>query len=209
MKNIIPEQITGKKLDCFETVEFTDAREAENFYVIAKDRLLEVNNWSDVSDIPSASFCLVDQHNQKLNRSAQIDDYVRIDIPGPGLPSSDGYDWVRVENIISEETDKFRQTVLSLRPSADPTNENGDTAHFFKNLATSTILVEQNHNQVSARYAGRNEIINTENTAFTDNLRNFLVGLGAKLGASFPQWKSLVAGIVKIEDNEEKQNNHE
>ncbi|TJZ62746.1 hypothetical protein FAZ15_00085 [Sphingobacterium olei] len=200
MKNIIPEQIAGKKLDCFETVEFSDITEADNFYVIAKGRLLDINNWNDVSGIPSVSFCLVDRYNQKLNRSAQIGDHVRIDIPGPGLPSSDGYDWVRVENITAEETDIFRQTVLSLRPSPDPTNANPDTAHFFKNLATSTIIVEQKRNSVSAHYAGRNEIVNTENTALTDNLRNFLIGLGAKIGASFPQWKALIAGIVKIED---------
>lgn len=204
MKNIIPEQITGKKLDCFETVEFSDAKEAENFYVIAKDRLLDINNWNDISHIPSATFCLVDQHNQNLNRLAQIGDYVRIDIPGPGLPSSEGYDWVNVENIITEETEHFRQTVLTLRPSSDPTNENPDIAHFFKNLATSTIVVEQKQNSVSTHYAGRNEIVNTDNAAFTDNFRNFLVGLGAKLGASFPQWKALIAGIVKTEDSGSK-----
>ncbi|GGH26258.1 hypothetical protein FAZ19_17975 [Sphingobacterium alkalisoli] len=201
-KNDIPEQFAGKKLDCFDIVEFSDTLEAANFYTFAKSRLLDINNWHEVANTPSASFCLVNSRNQKLNRAVQVKDYVRIDIPGPGLPSSNGYDWVCVESIKEEETEISRRTILTLRPCPDPTNENPDTAHFFKNLATSTLVVEKKLSHVSAHYAGRNEIVNTQNTKFTDNLRNFLVGLGAKFGASFPQWKALTAGIIKTSNAE-------
>lgn len=197
MKNVIPEQFEGKKLDCFETVHFDTASDSLGFYGIAKQRLLDINNWDNITGIPSATFRLMNSEYQTLDRKIEVGDYIRIDIPGPGLPSSKGYDWVRVENIEEEKTENCQRMALTLRPASDPTNTNPDTAHFFKALATSTILVEQNYLSVSARYAGRNEIVNTENTKFTDNLRNFLVGIGAKLGASFPQWKALVSGIVK------------
>lgn len=200
MKNIIPQQYEGKKLDCFESLELGDLGAARRFYSIAQQRLLDIKNWANITDIPSARFQLVDSQNNMLNRPVEVGDFIRIDIPGPGLPSSNGYDWVRVEDIKSNSTDEYQRTALTLRPASDPTNDNPDTAHFFKASATSTILVEQRSNSVSAHYAGRNEIVNDENELFADNFRNFLVGLTAKTGASFPQWKALVAAIVKNQD---------
>lgn len=32
----------------------------------------------------------------------------------------------------------------------------------------------------------------------SDNIQNALIGLGANVGGSLPQWKALVATIVKI-----------
>ncbi len=200
MRNMIPPHLGGKKLDCFETIEFARREEAHAFYAVARQRLLNVQHWAAITDIPSATFRLMDSQRQALGRPAAIGDYIRIDIPGPGLPSSDGYDWVRVEAVDEESAEDYQRTVLSLRPAADPTNDHTDTAHFFTDLATSTLIVEQRSNVVTAQYAGRNEHVNTENEALADNVRNFLVGLSAKMGASFPQWKSLVMAIVKPED---------
>lgn len=197
MKNIIPKHEEGKKIDCFETREFNDTKEAENFYKIARRRLLDINGWNEIATLPSATFQLSDGSAAKIKRMAQAHDLVQIDIPGPGLPSSNGYDWVRVERIDEEQDEHSQRVVLTLRPTSDPTRPNSDIAHFFKDIATSTFIVEQKHNVVSAQYAGRNELVNTENTKITDNIRNFLVGLSTKMGASFPQWKALVAGIVK------------
>lgn len=197
MRNVIPEHTEGKRLDCFETLEFANESEATLFYETAKRRLLDIGNWAKITDIPSATFSLMDANNNKLHRLAAKGDYVRIDIPGPGLPSSGGYDWVVVEDIAEEAADGYQRTVIRLRPQSDPTNDNPDTAHFFTASATSTLIVEQRSNSVFAQYAGRNEIINDENADLTDRLRNFLVGVGAKMGASFPQWKALVAAIVQ------------
>lgn len=197
MQNLIPEQISGNKFDYFKTTEFINPSKARDFYILMKKRLLDINNWNNLTDVPSASFCLLDVENRQINGVAKEGDYVRIDIPGPGLPSSEGYDWVCIESITYDETENYQRTVLTLRPASDPTNTNPDTAHFLKASATSTILIEQKHNTVLAQYAGRNEVTNTDNKRYTDNIRNFLVGMGAKMGASFPQWKALIAGIIK------------
>lgn len=196
MKNIIPPHTEGKKLDCFETIDFADEAAARRFYEQAQQRLLRVQDWMNITAIPSASFCLVDGQNSELDRPVETGDFIRIDIPGPGLPSSNGYDWVRVESVTKESTGDYQRTSLTLRPTSDPTNDSPDTAHFFKASATSTILVEQRGNSLLAHYAGRNEVINEDNAGFADNFRNFLVGVSAKMGASFPQWKALVAGIL-------------
>jgi len=39
-------------------------------------------------------------------------------------------------------------------------------------------------------------VINLDVDLLSDKLRNLLIGIGAKLGASFPQWKSLLKGIM-------------
>lgn len=195
MAEQIPEQIEGKALDYFKSVDFSSTNEANLLFEKAKNRLLDVNNWDEITGTPSAMFKIKDEHGLELDRPVQQGDYIQIDIPGPGLPSAGGYDWVHVESINKESSSDRRQICITLRPCADPTDENNDTAHFFRSLATSSILIEQKDKHIFLHYAGRNEVINTDNTALLDNFRNFMVGLGAKMGASFPQWKALIEGL--------------
>jgi hypothetical protein len=54
-------------------------------------------------------------------------------------------------------------------------------------------------NVVTAEVHGRNETPNTHTDHVLDNIRNTMVGLGAKVGASYPQWKGLVAGIAAVD----------
>src|SRR5690606_651289 len=195
MAEQIPEQIEGKAFDYFKSVDFSTATEANQLFEKAKIRLLDVNHWDDTTGTPSATFKIKDEHGLELDRLVQQGDYIQIDIPGPGLPSSEGYDWVRVESIHEESTPNTRKISITLTPSHDPTRENTDTAHFFKRLATSSILIEQKNKHIFLHYAGRNEVINTDDSSLMDNFRNFMVGLGAKMGASFPQWKALIEGL--------------
>ncbi|HMR18104.1 MAG TPA: hypothetical protein PKA53_02290 [Sphingobacterium sp.] len=173
IKKDIPPQYTGKTVDYHKSVDFSSTYEADRFFNEVKLKLVHVNDWHHITEGPSAEFCIVDAGGNLLERTVEKGDRIRIDIPGPGLPSAKGYDWVQVEDIDEE-----------------------DTAHFFKSLATSTILVEQTGSNVSLQYAGRNEVINTENESNWDNIRNFLVGIGAKMGASYPQWKALIDGLA-------------
>lgn len=195
MENNIPEQYTGKTVDYYKSVDFNSRSQADDFFAEAKHKLMDVNNWHRITQGPSAEFCVMDARGRQQQRTIEKHDRIRIDIPGPGLPSSKGYDWVQVEDITEEETPHLKKIVVMLRPCSDPTHAGADTAHFFKNLATSTILIEQKMNNVYLHYAGRNEIVNTDNESNLDNIRNFLVGLGAKLGASYPQWKALIEGL--------------
>lgn len=198
IKEHIPEQFAGKQLDCFKAVNLSKQHDADQLFKLAKHKLLDVNHWHQITAPPSAEFHIVDANNQNIDRAVQIGDHIRIDIPGPGLPSAKGYDWVQVEDIIEESTIEQRRIVLTLRPCADPTNTNDDIAHFFQKIATSSIHILQKQKHVFLHYAGRNEVINTKNESLADNFRNFLVGLGAKMGASFPQWRALIEGLGRL-----------
>lgn len=195
MHDSIPNQQTGKSLDCFRSIQMPNEAEANTFFDRAKAELLDVNNWHEVTGTPSAVFEIIAGPGAKETRPVQPNDHIRIDIPGPGLPSANGYDWVRVEDIVEGEEKDHRSVALTLRPASDPTQDNDDTAHFFKQMATSTLLIEQSKANILISYAGRNEVINTSNSSTLDNLRNFMVGIAAKMGASFPQWRALINGL--------------
>lgn len=194
----IPRQYTGKALDYSNSVDLASVEEAKDFFNQVRAKLFEVNQWHKMSEGPSAEFCIMDSAGEIQDRKVQKGDYIRINIPGPGLPSSHGYDWVVVEEIQEKNEAPDLQTImLTLRPSPDPTNPLSDTAHFFKAVATSNFLVERQGTQIYLHYAGRNELVNTDNKSNLDNLRNFFIGLTAKMGASFPQWKAVIDGLAK------------
>lgn len=193
-----PQTLYRKKVGLFRVIEMKSADMAINFYLEVTENLKDINNWHKLTSMPSAEFQIMNEANQSQNRTIKEGDYVRIDIPGPGLPSAKGYDWVQVEKIIDEEHNTERKTTITLRPSSDPTNNDKDIAHFFKNIATSSLSIKLKDLEIVFTYAGRNEVINIDNESSLDNLRNFIIGLAAKMGASFPQWKALIDGLADI-----------
>lgn len=70
---------------------------------------------------------------------------------------------------------------------------------FFTSEATSTFQVKRIGQTVYAEEHGRNEVPNKDTSFATDNIRNTFVGWSAKIGLSYPQWKSLVEGIVETD----------
>src|SRR5690554_4149457 len=108
----IPEQFVGKQLDCSKTVELSSVEQAEQHYQVVSERLLNVNRWHQYTQVPSAEFRIVDHLNQFLERPVEQGDTIRIDIPGPGLPSAQGYDWVQVEKIRRDDRGSEKQIAL-------------------------------------------------------------------------------------------------
>lgn len=196
MKDQIPEQQTGGQLDTLAKAEFNSAGAAIDFYEVAKKRLLSAYKWADICQVPVSTFILTDYQGNPVQRLAMEGDYLKIDIPGPGTQSGDSFDWVKIEKI-TEEYDADRATLsMQARPAANPNNQDPAIAHFFTDQSTSTFQVKRIGNTVYAEEHGRNEVPNTDTSSLKDNIRNTLVGWTAKIGLSYPQWKSLVKGIV-------------
>jgi hypothetical protein len=199
MKNQIPEQHTGGQLDTQAKAEFPSSESAKEFYKIAKWRLLNPSKWAEICEIPLSTFTLTDHEGNPVNREAWQGDYLKIDIPGPGTHSGEGFDWVRIEKIDEEFSFDSEISTLQVRPAANPTSKDTSTAHFFTAMATSTFQVKRIRNIVYAEEHGRNEVPNTDTSYTGDNIRNTLIGWTAKIGLSYPQWKSLVKGIADPE----------
>ncbi len=199
MKNEIPIQQEGGQLDTTAKAVFPSEAMAKEFYKVAKHRLLSVSRWAEICKVPISVFTLISAAGNVVNREAIEGDYIKIDIPGPATSTGDGFDWVRIEKISEETGADISVFSMQARPSINPWGNETEIAHFFKDLATSTFQIKQIGAEVYAQEHGRNEVPNTDTDSFSDNLRNRLVGWTAKIGLSYPQWKSLVKGIADTE----------
>src|SRR5688572_2723962 len=162
-RHTIPQQETGSSTNTEYSVTADSVEEAKELYQKAKNRLLDVNQWHEIAGKGTAVFRLTDANGNEVQREIQQHDYFKIDIPGPGPASGDGYDWVQVEGIVehSEPYADMESVVVNVRPTRSPENLDPDTAHFFSEEATSNFIVRRENNTVIAGVYGRNEIPNT------------------------------------------------
>ena len=194
--NLIPQQEEGVSTNTENTIELPQ-KEAEDFYSVVKERLLNVNEWHKYAGESGATFCLLDASGNTLNRKAKKGDYFEIDIPGPGSKAGEGNDFVQIEEVAEINNEKEQSLSIKVRPSQNPKNNSDDTAHFFSESATSSFIVKKEGNKITAGVYGRNEKPNFEASSTVDKIRNTIVATGAVLGLSKIQWKSLVSGLLK------------
>lgn len=194
----IPEQKKGNQLDVRHASAASSLQEAQAVFSMAANRLLDVNHWDKLCGPLSATFRLTDQHGKEIAGPAHPGDHFKINLPGPGPAAGDGYDWVQVEALDDKRNPSaYEESVtLRVRPSSSPTGDTADTAHFFKDEATSSFRVQRKGNVVTAEVHGRNEVPNTSTDKPVDKMRNAVVGLGAITAFSAPQWKKLVKGLL-------------
>lgn len=195
----VPGKHEGAHTDIEAKSEAATVEEAKRLFETVKGRLLDVNNWHKLSGAASATFTLTDSKGHPVEGPPQVGFHIKIDVPGPGSGTGEGFDWVQLE-VIEDGNDVALERefiVMRVRPASNPGTSDAEVAHFFSDKATSNFLVMREKNTVTAAVLGRNEIPNTTNNAsLLDKLRNAVIGTGAALGMSNPQWKSLVNGLL-------------
>ncbi len=198
---IIPENIKGKSTSAEDSVSFNNVDEAKIAFKLACSRMHDINSWHRLSGFASAKFSLKDSHGKNVERSAQLDDYVQIDIPGPGPASGDGYDWVQVEVLENKTNIDLEQESCGMRVRSckNPNNTSDGTAHFLTSDATSTFIIHRRQNIVMSEYYGRNEIINTGTEKTIDKIRNAVTGATAMAGVSELQWSRTIKSFLEAE----------
>lgn len=201
-KPTVPPQEEGTKKDIDHTVVAADENDARKLFMIARNRLVDVNHWKDFSGAASATFRLTAPDGQEIDRTVEKGDLFKIDLPAPGPTEGNGYDWVKVEAVEeSGNPDGEKESIaIRVRPTPSPLTPGEDTAHFFKDKATSSFVLERDGKRVTAAVYGRNEMPNTETNNIIDKVRNAIVGSTAILGFSNVQWKSLIKGLVETKD---------
>lgn len=198
--SIVPENESGKSSDTSYEVILNDEQEAISLFQKAKERLLNINQWKEVSGTGSAGFQLFDEHGNKADRYVQLGDCFQINIPAPGNSTGKGYDWVQVEAIEHTINDTKEVIAIRVRPTSNPMDNSEDVAHFFSGEASSTFSVIRIDKTVIATVQGRNEKPNVETESIGDNIRNAIIATGAILGLNKPQWKGLVRGLLDDAD---------
>lgn len=204
-KNIIPAQEKGTHNGASKSVTYDTREEALEALTIAKTRLLDINSWSKIAGTGSASFQLTDaQGNFIYDQVPQVGNLIRIDLPGPGNPSGEGYDWVRIEAFDEiQDVDKDQEIYgFRIRPTHNPIHPKEESAHFYTEDTTGSFLITRFENKVTAAEKGRNEVLNNDTDSFITNVRNTLVVFSAMLGFSVFQWQKFVDGLLQGPEEE-------
>lgn len=197
---VIPENQSGKPIDIVKSIQLDDITEAKAFFNTAKDRLLHVNNWENITGSGLANFQLVDSTGNEVNRPVQKGDFFKIDIPGPGPAAGDGYDWVRVEELEEVSEADVESVGIRVRPTLSPLNESKDVAHFYSQESTSSFTVTREGNKITAGIYDRNTKPNKSADSIKDKVRDIAVGSGAVTAFSRVQWQNLADGLLKKEE---------
>jgi hypothetical protein len=98
-EDIVPEQMKGMESNTESARTLDHAKQAMDFFEVVKKRLRNVNHWHAYAGVGTADFRLTDDNGHELDRPVEKGDFFRIDIPGPGTKTGEGYDWVQVEAI--------------------------------------------------------------------------------------------------------------
>jgi len=197
---VVPANKVGKAVDLEHSVTEASTEIAINTFKRACKRLLNPPVWHELSGIISASFQLQATGGDDSNRLARVNDYVRIDIPGPGSIAGNGYDWVQVENIAENIDPLAEQSFgMTLIATINPDKPDEGVAHFFADGATSTFIIKRHGTKVIASYHGRNELPNTRKGMLSDKIRNSVIAAGARAGISELQWMILLKGLLQKE----------
>lgn len=171
--------------------DFPDRATAEKEFERSKEKLFDVNKWSDMPGITSGFVLYNAQGKKKPVGKPEVGDYLFIDLPGPAPEN-----WVKVINIKIEED--LAEFIVS--PSPDPRStgeERKEIEHFFGDEATSTFRVHLRDKSLFAYEIGKNERINNEGPeAGKRDVVNTLIAEGGWAGFQALQWKKLTNYLV-------------
>lgn len=195
--DIVPDQQTGRAIDAETNVVFNAEEDAKAFFFKVRERLQNVNRWKEYAGNLSASFQLIDKNGIEVQRKPQKGDYFKIDIPGPGTESGNGYDWVQIEDVENTSTPDAELFGFRVRPTHNPGTQEQDVAHFYSHESTSSFIVERNHNKITVSIFDRNIKPNTDDAdRIMDKIRNAVVGTAGVISFSKIQWQKLTDGLA-------------
>jgi hypothetical protein len=171
---------------------YPDELSARQAFAHSKDKLFNVDAWSDLPGL-SSTFNLYDQSgNRKQASKPEVGDYIWIDLPGP-VPEN----WVQVISLREEHN----AASFTVRPSENPQQKESEgkqeTAHFFTQEATSTFIVELEGSRLIAKEIGKDEAINNQGEeAGNRGVINTLIAGGGWAFFQKVQWQKLTDYLV-------------
>ncbi|HEY1872116.1 MAG TPA: hypothetical protein VGG71_13735 [Chitinophagaceae bacterium] len=115
---IVPRNIKGKSTSLEESTTAGTREEALDTFKRACKRLLNVKIWHELIGFGSGKFELTAANGNEMHTLAEIGNFFKIGMPGPGTTSGDGYDWVKVEKIIVNSNSEGEEESFGMRVRA-------------------------------------------------------------------------------------------
>jgi hypothetical protein len=148
--------------------EYPDAETARKKFPEARQRLFNINQWTDESPVKTP-FELHNDLGQKTDIEPKKGYFIKITLPG-----------IPVENWVEITELKGQADVVEfvVHPCPNPLNKDDKTQHFFVQETSSTFRVERIENKIKASQIGRNEAINNQEQAGDRSAINTLIAEG-------------------------------
>lgn len=205
----IPEQISGSFHDSESRKLFDDSQSVNMAFNTLKDRFLNINQWKKFCDEKAADFKLFDSNGNHILRAPRETDLIRIDIPGPGNPESQGHEWVKIIHLTDEyllEGETESCTMVCVPTTIPGQDDNQHIAHFYSKDSSSSFRISKGAKFVKIGIYGRNETPNTD-ANLIGKIRNQLIALGGMFGMSKIQWKVFADEILDYGSGESEDGN--
>jgi len=168
------------------------AAEAEEVFSRLHEKLFQIEYWNSCSEI--LNFELFSANGiASPKKAAALGDFIKITLPGSGKG-----DWVKIAEI-HESAD---ETILTVQPSYDPTDEENvkTTSHFFTAASTNNFCLQRDKTTINFYVIGLNEETNTEETSgVLETARNYATAnLGCLLGIQKVQWETFCRNFLEV-----------
>lgn len=172
----------------FSRKKFKKENDASLAFLLAKERLFNINGWNNIRSLGKNRFTLYDE-NGHISKAvkAKVGQYIKISGPGP-IPES----WVMIHEIF----EGFDTAEFIVRPSHNPTGSETYTENFFTSESTGSFRITLKDNLLSAYKIGRNEIANTGKEAGGKEFENKLAAESTWMFFQKYQWKPLTEYLI-------------
>jgi len=144
---LIPTHKGGAETDISFRTTATDTEDAEDWFIDAKDRLLDVNNWATFAHQQQFSFQLTESHLQPVSRTVRRADHLLIKTEDNTLHDAYVIDALEYDDYPDEQKETF---AIRMHPTESVPDAEGYISD------TATIVVERNGIHLAATYHARN-----------------------------------------------------
>lgn len=143
------EQVPGQQKTVHKTlrtsVTMETTEDAEDLFLLAKERLTDVNRWYEMKGCTAFRFALSDSHKHPVHRFAHTGDYINPAEPGSNDTEYTHIELIRYDDYPDENSEIF---TLTLQPCI-PAEGQGGAAEM-----ACAIHVERHQQVIMAQYHG-------------------------------------------------------
>lgn len=131
-------------------VKLNSIEDADEYFLVAKDRLLDVNEWNDILANNKSIFALTDTHGQKLHRDAHTGDMIRASI----FDNNQSKDrWLHIDKI---QYDNFpdinsEEISMNLKLTYSPSGNGIDLSKYSEDEQQFTVVINRTQSLVGIK----------------------------------------------------------
>lgn len=178
------------------SIDIHDIYDARDLFLLAKDRLLDINDWNELFSGNEFNITLTNSKGQKLHRDARVDDLLHIIATNHLGNHSDM--WVAISKIQYDFFPDIRSESISmlLETTHSPSgNGIGDINH-----QSETILIKREEHIITAHCNAGNELPGPD--ADTPNVYiNNSIELHPVLNIPIKHIQQLLKGLISFNNN--------